>query len=112
MNAGKLIRLAQRDGADQEAIIETVAGELASHFVEQFGVAGLVFIVEIVHRLDESDAEEVPPQTIDGGASEEGIVRRRHPVGKGVAGVDLVAPSRFLAVEETSLGHALGAGDG
>ncbi len=75
-------------------------------------MARLVLVAEVVHRLDDADAEEVRPQAIDGGASEERIVRRGHPVGQRVAGAGLVAPQRLLAVEKAGLGDALGAGDG
>src|SRR5262249_12605234 len=98
--AGALVSLAQAKGPEEVAHVEPGGDELTRQLIEQFGMARGVFVVEVVHRVHYADAEEVPPEAVDGGAGEVGVVRRRDPFGQGDAGAGARLPGRLLAVEE------------
>ena len=86
--------------------------ELPGQLVEDFRMAGLVVVLEVVERLDDAGAEEVGPEAIDDGLRELVVIGAGDPFRQRGAGIDVGLPLRFLAVEEQGLGDAVGAGDG
>ena len=75
MPAGALIGLAGGDGANEKLQVEMVLDQtLGAKFVEQFGMAGRIVFAEVVHRVDDAQAEEVAPHAVGGGPGEEGVV--------------------------------------
>src|SRR5947209_11212383 len=70
-----------------------------------------IVVPKIIDRLDQAGTEKLPPQTIDRGTGEKGIVGFREPVRQSGTGADLVLPARLAAVEKTRLGNAWRIGD-
>ncbi len=79
--------------------------------VEQLRVARLVLVVEIVDRIDQSDAEHEAPEPVHGRAGEERVVRGRQPPGERDPRAFLELPLGFLVVQECGRDGAIPPGD-
>src|SRR5262249_33982946 len=102
--AGTLIRLAAGDGSNHVFQVEVVSDELTNHLVEQFRMARRVVLgAEAVHGVNQTEAEEVMPQAIDGSAGEPGVVAAGDPIGQCSPRRDLALPVGFAPVGEACL---------
>ena len=71
------------DGADEVLVVPVVLYEVGSEPVEEFGVHGdLALHAEVLRALDEADAEEFLPESIDSDAGGQWMVGRDKPLGK------------------------------
>src|SRR5215470_16446725 len=73
--ASPLIGAGLADRFDHEARVEPKGDKCRRKFVEQFGIAGRIVVVEIIHRIDDSNADKLTPQTINRSPREISIYR-------------------------------------
>src|SRR5687768_6894963 len=80
--AGQLVDPALKDGARQLFEVVAIADEITRQSVEQFRVRRRVGDAEIVDRLDETAAQKVAPDAVDGYLREGKVIAADQPVGE------------------------------
>ena len=81
------------DRGEELFLIGAAGSELGDEAVKKGWVCGGIGGPEVVDRIDDADAKQIPPDPVDGGAVEEGVVVGGEPVDERhariVAGRDL-----------------------
>ena len=72
---GELIGPGLADERQNGASVETALDEFFFEITQELGIGGRVAGPNIVNWVDDSDAEEVPPETIDVALGEIAIIR-------------------------------------
>ena len=80
-------------GSEEFFLVAAPGAKLGDEGIEEGRVCGGIGGPEVVDRIDDADAEQIPPDPVDSGAVEEGVVVDGEPVDERhariVAGGDL-----------------------
>ena len=68
------------DRGEEFFLVAAPGAKLGDEGIEEGRVCGGIGGPEVVDRIDDADAEQIPPDPVDGGAVEEGVVVGGEPV--------------------------------